>query len=114
MTPNTPTQRLLDFMEFGIKNRLPKCETAEEFRDAIKYPKDNFHKLKKRQLNLTVTQIEAAAKAYGLNLNWIFGLSNEMFRGSGKLTLMQELQVAVKNLEFELSKVKSKNLSKII
>ena len=55
-----------------------------EFCDAIGLLKQNLVNIRKEKNHFTPEQIEKAIKAYKVDANWIFGISDQIFMGNKK------------------------------
>lgn len=52
----------------------------QEFFDVIGMQRQNYRQVLLNKQNFTIEQIHKASKKYNINVNWIFGFENNMFR----------------------------------
>ena len=79
------------------------CDTQAAFLESIGFTPGNISNLRRGKQHFTVSHLIAAAKKYKVNLNWLCGLSEQMFMVNGKSSL-QMLKEAVKAVEAEHGK----------
>lgn len=93
------TQRILDFAKHCIDENKFGVTSFKSFCDLIDYPSTNYSNLKKGKVNLTPTHLERCAIQFGLNMNWIFGLSDKMYLNEKRISPIKQLKDAVKVIE---------------
>lgn len=81
----TSDKRMLELYEFLQNAGEIRFDT--EFCEIIDIKKQNFYNIKKnngkvQNYHFTVKNIENVCEKLGINANWIFGLSDEMYRKS--------------------------------
>jgi hypothetical protein len=96
-------QRILLLMRHCMDLEL--CDTQKEFLESINFQPSNLRQVKNGSQSFTIEQIHAAAVKYKINVNWIFGLDNEMRFKKSADTLTQ-LKDTIRTLEATLKRDK--------
>ena len=96
-------QRILTLMRHCIDLQL--CDTQKEFLESIGFQPTNLRQVKNGQQSFTLEQIQAAAIKYKINVNWIFGLDNEM-RFKKSADVLVQLKDVVRALDADMKKNK--------
>ena len=78
-TSDTKMLTLIDILKAYNKIRFDK-----EFCDAIGLIKQNLNNIKNGSNHFTPDHIEKAVKIFDVDANWIFGISDNIFRGYKK------------------------------
>lgn len=94
-------QRVLLLMRHCIDLEL--CDSQKDFLEGIGFQPTNLRQVKNGQQSFTLDQLNACAVKHKINMNWIFGLDNEMRFKKSADTLVQ-LKDAVRTLEATLKK----------
>lgn len=102
---NIADERMLQVMHWAVSNGKARSEAY--FAQSIGLRKQNMHNVKTGYQAFTKDHVLAAAKVYGINLNWLFGLESQMMRKPGKAAL-DRLKEIVAELEAEKPKSKAK------
>jgi hypothetical protein len=92
-------QRMIMLMEHCIESDIEPSQKA--FLHGLDMHEQAIAQIRGGRGSFTQDQILAAAKKYGVDINWIFGLSPNMKRSPGKSPL-QNLKDAVKSIEAEI------------
>lgn len=102
-------RRMLALLEYAIEKGIEPHEKA--MLERIEFPRTNISNVRAGTQGFTKHHIFNMAKATGANINWIFGLENNMMRGITKrpIALLKE---AVVIIEQELKKGSNRNSNK--
>lgn len=85
---------------------LELCETQKEFLESIGFQPTNLRQVKNGVQSFTLEQIHAAAVKYKVNVNWIFGLDDEM-RAKKPGAVLVQLKDAIRTLEATMQRDKT-------
>lgn len=94
-------QRILTLMRHCIELQI--CDTQKEFLESIHFQPTNLRQVRYGVQSFTLEQIHNAAIKYKINVNWIFGLDNEM-RMKKPVDMFVQLKDAVRILEADMKK----------
>lgn len=83
-----PDKKMLELIKI-LKER-GDIRFRQEFCDAINLPKQNIRNIKIGIQHFTVMQIRETCKAYNINANWIFGLSDQISRVTAEIRFIGE------------------------
>jgi hypothetical protein len=75
---NIACERIFYFINYLQKSGKIKFE--RDFLRSVNIVHQKFVKIKTGNFSFTIEDIRIIAEKYNLNVNWIFGLSEEMFR----------------------------------
>lgn len=100
MPTNLPIwdQRMILLMRHCVDSGI--CTSQADFLETIGLLPQGFTQVKNGQRSFTLEHIAAAARKYKVNVNWIMGLEETMFRAKKKSAL-QNLKDAVRAIEAE-------------
>ena len=96
-------QRILLLMRHCIDLQL--CDTQKEFLESIGFQPTNLRQVKNGDQSFTLEQMYQAAVKYKINMNWVFGLDNEM-RIKKPADMFLQLKDAIRVLEGTMKKDK--------
>lgn len=91
--PSKPILAPIDQRMFQLLALLLEKETIRyqtEFCEAIGIDKRTLPNIRKGKQYFTRDHIKKACEAYGVNANWIFGLSEEMFREKAQIHFISQ------------------------
>jgi len=92
-------QRILLLMRHCID--LEICDSQKDFLESINFTPSNLRQVRGGQQSFTPEQIRTAAVKYKINVNWIFGLEENMKLKKPEAVLVQ-LKDAIRTLETTL------------
>lgn len=97
-------KRMLTFMDWLVASG--KVATQGEFLTSIGARPQNISNYRHGRQSFSVVMILRTAELYGMDLNWLFGVSNTMLRKKGKgkgdeVSAIESLKLAVERLEKE-------------
>jgi hypothetical protein len=97
--------RMLQLMRYVFSVKLKGVSTQKEFCDIIGMNKTSIKDVKSGIRGFTREQMYNAGKHFGVDMNWIFGFTNEMFpEESLKIKKPLELlKYAVSRIESEIA-----------
>lgn len=109
VTLHISTRKVLEFADHCIKNNEYGITNFSSFCQRIEYPPTNTSNLKRGEVNLTPLHLERVALEFGLNMNWIFGFSDQMhMEKQRKPNPIKQLKDAVNLIEAHLNKIVEK------
>ena len=73
-TPDRQMLRLIEILKSSGRIRF-----GTEFCQAVGLRKQNLYKIQNGDNHFTIDHVEKAVKEFGVNANWIFGMSEEIF-----------------------------------
>lgn len=105
------TKRVLQFMEYAATHKISGCSTIEDVCERIGYRYANLNKARYGTANFTIKHIKEAVDRFNLDANWVFGVSNTMFRAKN-LPLIDQLQLTVDAMRDSLTEVQKLAMEK--
>lgn len=87
--------RMLDLMDYVIQNHVRKTSTQYAFCESIGAAASIIADIRSGKKSFTIKHIHTAAKIYKININWLFGLEENMFRTAPKVEIESLLKSAL-------------------
>lgn len=94
-------QRMLELMEHCVYYGVNGIERNSEFLEIIGLEPTNLNNIKNGTRGFSKEHLLAAGAKLGADMNFIFGLSGEMFNKQKKITALQQLDMAVRRIKLE-------------
>ncbi|KAA5532701.1 helix-turn-helix transcriptional regulator [Taibaiella lutea] len=90
-------QRMLELMKHIVSVNLKDVTTQQDFCEAIGILKGGIAPIRKGERHFTTAQILNACRYFNVDVNWLFGFTENMFRSQDKtaLELLKEAVIAV-------------------
>lgn len=76
---------------------INRIRFRQEFCDAVGIARQNFPNLKNGHQHFTVTHIQKACMAYGVNANWILGIQKNIFNDDLSNSKLSSLATLLKS-----------------
>ena len=80
-----------------------KIKTKGEFLQSIGMNETGVYQVKNGQASFTLDHFFTAGKKYGINMNWFFGIDNNMFAERKKRSALSMLKESVLAIELLLN-----------
>lgn len=97
--PFITDQRMIQVMEYCVAGNIQGVKNRTQWSKAIGFSPMNWSGLMRGKRGFTNAQILAAAKLFDINLNWLFGLEENMLRTPESLSPLEAIKAAVTALE---------------
>jgi len=92
-------ERMLKLVDYILELNYKGYSTQRSVCEAIGVHEVSIHMIRKGTQGFTTRHINAAANKFGVNINWIFGHSDRMFKKEGSESVIDLLKQAIAALE---------------
>lgn len=92
-------ERMIQLMEYCVANNIQGVKNRTQWCNAIGFSPMNWTGLMQGKRGFTNEHLLAAAKEFNVNLNWLFGMEDNMLRTPEELTPIDAIKAAVAALE---------------
>jgi DNA-binding transcriptional regulator YdaS (Cro superfamily) len=92
---------MLQLWKYAVDNEMVADD--DTFAERIGFDKNNLSNIRSGRQSFTHKHVMAAAKAWKINVNWMYGIEPNMFRDEKKLTPISMLKAAVIAIENSLA-----------
>lgn len=99
-------QRMLNVMEYCISNQVNGITTQKAWCEAIGFEPTNINNIKKGVRGFSKEHLSNAGDVLGVDMNYLFGLTDIMFRKTATISPIDMLKQAVKAVEQDYQAIK--------